>query len=104
MNQAPAAMMGGLTSDQLQRLNERFRCKDDFYEYLEKVLNVFLPKKKNCSIQVSTFDCPHFQVRVERVTESGQADSNTSFYIPHSSYKRYSPSESATSGSLSTDR
>ena len=73
--------MGGLTSDQLQRLNERFRCKDDFYEYLEKVLNIYLPKKKNCSIQVSTFDCSHCQVHVDRVLESGQAESNTSVFI-----------------------
>ena len=66
MNQAPAAMMnGGLTSDQLQRLNERFRCKDDFYEYLEKVLNIYLPKKKNCSIQVSTFVSSWFRVHNE---------------------------------------
>ena len=55
MNQSAAAHMGGsLTAVQLQQLNERFRCKDDLYEYLEKVMHIYLPKKKNCPILVST--------------------------------------------------
>ena len=60
MNQSAAAHGGGsLTAVQLQQLNERFRCKDDLYEYLEKVLHIYLPKKKNCPILVSTLvDCP----------------------------------------------
>ena len=43
----------GLTHDQIQRLNQRFRGKKDLYEYLDKVMQVFLPKEKSCSIQVS---------------------------------------------------
>ena len=43
MNQAPAAN-GGLTNDQLQQLNQRFRCKNDLYTYLDKVINIYLPK------------------------------------------------------------
>ena len=49
MNQAPAAN-GGLTSDQLQQLNQRFRCKKDLYTYLDKVVGVYLPKEKSCSL------------------------------------------------------
>ena len=54
MNQAPAAN-GGLTHDQLQQLNQRFRCKKDLYTYLDKVMQIYLPKEKNCSVQVSSF-------------------------------------------------
>ena len=54
MNQAPAAN-GGLTHDQLQQLNQRFRCKKDLYVYLDKVMQIYLPKEKNCSVQVSSF-------------------------------------------------
>ena len=53
MNQAPAAN-GGLTHDQLQQLNQRFRCKKDLYVYLDKVMQIYLPKEKNCSVQVSS--------------------------------------------------
>ena len=53
-NQAPAAN-GGLTNDQLQQLNQRFRCKKDLYVYLDKVMQIYLPKEKNCSVQVSSF-------------------------------------------------
>ena len=37
MNQAAAANLG-LTNDQLQQLNQRFRCKRDLYTYLDKVM------------------------------------------------------------------
>ena len=44
---------GGLSNDQLQQLNQRFRCKEDLYTYLDRVLQVYLPKQKNCSVLVS---------------------------------------------------
>ena len=44
----------GLTADQLQQLNQRFRCKADLYQYMDKVLQYYLPKEKNCPLQVST--------------------------------------------------
>ena len=54
MNNNPGANNGGgLTSDQLEQLNQRFRCKDDLYTYMDRVMQVFLPKKKNCPVQVS---------------------------------------------------
>ena len=74
-------MVGGMTPDQLQRLNERFRCKDDFYEYLEKVLHIYLPKKKNCSIQVSAFDCSPSQEHVRHVLEMGLRVTTHPFFI-----------------------
>ena len=54
MNQANAGnVRAGLTNDQLQQLNQRFRCKADLYTYLDKYLQIYLPKEKNCSVQVS---------------------------------------------------
>ena len=70
MNQAPAAN-GGLTHDQLQQLNQRFRCKKDLYTYLDKVMQIYLPSMKNCSVQVSCFAIilltqlsPHLHMRI----------------------------------------
>ena len=52
MNQAPLPGAIAITNDQLQQLNQRFRCKPDIYTYLDKVMNVLLPKLKNCTLQV----------------------------------------------------
>ena len=57
MNQAPAAQ-GGLTAEQVRQLNTRFRNKHDLYEYLTKVMQLYLPKEKNCSMQVSNLCQP----------------------------------------------
>ena len=46
----------GLTANQIQQLNQRFKCKADLYKYMDKVLQVYLPKEKNCSLQVSADD------------------------------------------------
>jgi len=54
MNQAQGANNAGLTHAQIQQLNNRFRGKKDLYEYFDRVLQVFLPREKSCSIAVST--------------------------------------------------
>jgi hypothetical protein len=41
-----------LSNDQLQQLNQRFRCKADLFKYMDRVMQVYLPAEKNCSIQV----------------------------------------------------
>lgn len=46
----------GLTANQIQQLNQRFRCKADLYKYMSNVLQVYMPKEKNCSLQVSADD------------------------------------------------
>jgi len=53
MNQAQGANNAGLTHAQIQQLNDRFRGKKDLYEYFDRVLQVFLPREKSCSIAVS---------------------------------------------------
>jgi len=55
MNAAQGNNGAGISNDQLQQLNQRFRCKADLYAYLDKVMQIYMPKEKNCSVQVSTF-------------------------------------------------
>ena len=56
-NQAQGNNAAGLSNDQLQQLNQRFRCKADLYKYMDRVIQIYLPKQKNCSIQVGTLPC-----------------------------------------------
>ena len=51
MNNNQGGNIGGLSHDQLQQLNQRFKNKDDIYDYLETVLQLLLPKKKNCPLR-----------------------------------------------------
>ncbi len=38
-------------NQELQQLQSRFINKSDFYKYLYTVLQVFLPRKRQCSLQ-----------------------------------------------------
>ena len=51
MNNNQGGNIASLTHDQLQQLNQRFKNKDDIYDYLETVIQLLLPKKKNCSLR-----------------------------------------------------
>ena len=54
MNQAPNGNnAASLSVDQLQQLNQWFRSKKDLYKYLDQVVQIYLPREKSCTIQVS---------------------------------------------------
>lgn len=49
--QAQGNNVAGLTADQVRRLNQRFRSKRDLYDYFDRVMQIYLPREKSCSIQ-----------------------------------------------------
>lgn len=76
----------GLTSEQLAQLNSRFKCKTDLYRYMDRVLQILLPKEKNCSVQVSaTHLHPHLPRVDHALSEEKVTNADIFVFIVHAS-------------------